>query len=96
MTAHVGESGRPCEWNPDENRAAVTGDKCHGDAELSVGADGKWHLCRSCAALPRFKKFRRRVPLRAASVTPHDPDMSEVTEPMDDWKAFLAKEAESE
>ena len=55
-----------CEWNPERNEPAqeyrrVDGSilhlGCNNEAELSVGANGQWHLCRSCAALPRFKRF---------------------------------------
>lgn len=52
----------PCEWNPDRNKPLYW-DKhrqSHAEAEVVVGADGQWHLCASCAALPRFKRYRRR------------------------------------
>ena len=59
-----------CEWNPTEKRAAFNDDPAHGEAVWSVGVDGKWHLCESCAALPEFARYRnrqrlnRRVPAR--------------------------------
>ena len=55
-----------CEWNPSENRAAYDIDDhyLNTPARVIVGADGQWRLCESCAALPRFKRFRKRVPIR--------------------------------
>lgn len=53
----------PCEWHPSENRPAQTGDASHADATVSVGSDGEFHLCASCAALPRFARFKVRRPL---------------------------------
>lgn len=53
----------PCEWNPSEGRAAYD-DETHANADLVVGANGQWRLCRACAALPRFARFRRRVPVK--------------------------------
>lgn len=55
-----------CEWNPIFHTPAAddTADSnCPNYATLSVGASGQWHLCDSCAALPAFKRFRRRVRL---------------------------------
>lgn len=77
-----------CEWNPAENRAAFNDDPPHGEATLSVGVDGKWHLCASCAALPAFARYRnrreltRRLPARtvrrahreAAHTSPQEPN----------------------
>lgn len=56
-----------CEWNPRLDAPALETDHHHGSrrAELVVGADGRWHLCRECAALPAFKRLRVRRPLRA-------------------------------
>ena len=51
-----------CEWNPRADLPAAAGDEPHADATVSLG-DGDWHLCASCAALPRFKHFRVRRPL---------------------------------
>lgn len=58
----------PCEYNPDEARAAY-GCEVHAAAELIVGANGKWRLCAACAALPAFKRFRRRIPIRKKAAT---------------------------
>lgn len=55
-----------CEWYPDEGRAATSHDPVHGKAEVVVGARGQWHLCRSCAALPEFRRFRVRKPVHKA------------------------------
>lgn len=56
-----------CEWNPILHAPAQIprqkGD-CSQDAALSVGSNGRWHLCESCAALPEFKQLRVRVPLK--------------------------------
>lgn len=52
----------PCEWNPDEKRAAYS-NECHAAAEFIVGANGKWRLCATCAALPEFKVLRKRKPI---------------------------------
>jgi hypothetical protein len=52
-----------CEWDPDRDSAAEESDGCRNEATLSVGADGNWHLCESCAALPAFDRYRKRVPL---------------------------------
>ncbi len=49
----------PCEWNPDKQLSAF-GDEVHASAELIVGADGQWRLCKACAALPFFNRFRSR------------------------------------
>lgn len=53
-----------CEWDPARDQPADADHGCPRDAELSVGVDGKWHLCKSCASLPRFNRFRKRIPLR--------------------------------
>lgn len=29
-----------------------------------LGAQGQWHLCERCAALPEFDRYRTRKPLR--------------------------------
>lgn len=48
-----------CEWNPTLNAAASSDDAPHGDAVWCVGAQGQWHLCDSCAQLPRFARFKK-------------------------------------
>lgn len=60
-----------CEYNPRLKVASyggqVAGD-CPNEAVICVGKNPSWHLCESCAALPRFKRFRRnRTSLRPAS-----------------------------
>jgi hypothetical protein len=59
-----------CEWDPEENQPAryipdtEQSWGCPNDAALIVGANGQWRLCESCAALPKFNRFRRRKPIR--------------------------------
>ena len=53
-----------CEWDPANNRPAGGDDQCPNTATLGVGTGrNNWHLCESCAVLPRFKRLRRRDPL---------------------------------
>jgi hypothetical protein len=49
----------PCEWNPVEGQPAYD-NEVHARAAVIVGANGKWRLCESCAALPEFAKYRKR------------------------------------
>src|SRR5690606_7511979 len=58
--------GPACEWNPEKNVPAMIDDEFHAVAELSLGSNGQWHVCRHCAQLPRFKRFRRRIWLARA------------------------------
>ncbi len=53
-----------CEWDPETNGPSKITVPSHAAAELIVGAKGEWRLCRSCAALPQFGKFRKRVEVR--------------------------------
>jgi hypothetical protein len=53
----------PCEYNPDERRAAYE-HEVHARADVIVGAKGKWRLCRLCAALPEFRRLRKRRPIK--------------------------------
>ena len=53
----------PCEWNPETNSLATDADEPHGYAEFVVGAKGQFRLCAKCAALARFKKYRKRSPV---------------------------------
>lgn len=41
---------------------------CQREATLSVGANGEWHLCEKCAALPAFKRYRNRAPVSRLSL----------------------------
>ena len=53
-----------CEWDPErEQPATVGGNGCMAEATVSVGKLENWHLCASCAALPRFKRMTHRSPL---------------------------------
>lgn len=61
---------RRCEWDPTRNEPArvrgwKAGDRegCPNEATVSVGRDGMWRLCESCAALPAFDRFTSRRPL---------------------------------
>jgi hypothetical protein len=51
-----------CEWWPASNEPAtgLAGEGCGGPAELSVGVAKNWHLCGSCAGLPRFRRMARQ------------------------------------
>jgi hypothetical protein len=68
-----------CEWDPEESQPAryIPGTDqhwgCPNDAEIIVGAKGQWRLCESCAALPEFKRFRKRKQIRQR-VTNEDHD----------------------
>lgn len=51
----------PCDWDPDRQGPARANTPHHGWAVWGVGMKGGWHLCESCAALPTFKRLRKRV-----------------------------------
>lgn len=57
-----------CEWSPERGGPAYTTDEHHWTtpATMIVGANGKWRLCSSCAALPAFKRHRKRKPISDA------------------------------
>lgn len=48
-----------CEYDPEAGHPAEIGHGCRNEATVSLGR-GKWHLCEPCAALPAFKRFRKR------------------------------------
>ena len=58
-----------CEWNPERDEPATEVKSTHQrwgcirPAIWAVGSANKWHLCDYCAALPRFKRLRKRIPL---------------------------------
>lgn len=54
-----------CEWNPAKDLPAQDGDEMHAPAELILG-NGDWRLCRDCASLPRFRRYRRRKEIAVA------------------------------
>jgi hypothetical protein len=66
-------SAELCEWNPGAGVPATIYPKfgggpdirlgCPNETQVSLG-DGAWHLCRACAELPRFRRYRKRRPLR--------------------------------
>jgi hypothetical protein len=78
----------PCEWNPKRNAAANAGDPdaCPNEVEWSVGSNGEWHLCASCAALPRFKRYKTRKRIGATKPKPERVRIVRVTESdSEDW-----------
>lgn len=53
-----------CWWDPEHNQGAEPlGSGCQNEATVELGSRGEWSLCETCAALPRFKRFRTRYPL---------------------------------
>jgi len=65
-----------CEWNPEHGVAAterrfdngtVERAGCSNPAQLIVGAKGKWRLCRRCASLPYFRRYRVRIAIGATA-----------------------------
>lgn len=58
-----------CEWNPDENRLAIVGD-AHNTPVAWHLTKGKENiqLCAACASLPKFAKFKKRVPLSSKGI----------------------------
>lgn len=63
----VGDVRDPCFWHPAEERPCTNADPWHADADLIVGANGHWRLCRTCAALHRFNRYRVRRAVRCQS-----------------------------
>lgn len=59
-----------CEWNPARNAPSTDppseGD-CPNEATVSVGRADTYHLCESCAALPRFARRKVRQALKRTS-----------------------------
>ena len=65
MIYHVGEQ---CDWNPYKNRVALSSDlhDCMNETWWSIGkGKNNIHVCNRCAHLPRFNRFRKRVPINA-------------------------------
>jgi len=58
-----------CEWWPERDAPAtsVSGEGCANPATVSVGTRESWHLCGACAALPRFRRMKRRPLNREAT-----------------------------
>jgi hypothetical protein len=52
-----------CEWDPEAGQGRYEGEGCPNPATVAVRHQGIWRLCDSCAALPRFKRYKvlRRV-----------------------------------
>jgi hypothetical protein len=55
-----------CEWNPERDGLAFVGDRHtrENPATVLVGGRENYRLCDGCAALPRFKRLRKRRPIR--------------------------------
>lgn len=49
-----------CEWNPKTNSSTLKSEDSHAPADWLLGKDGDWRLCESCAALPEFKRLKKR------------------------------------
>ena len=62
----------PCDWNPEKIEAICSADESHARAELIVGADGQWRLCRACAGLPKFKRFTTRTEVSSWGPQEHE------------------------
>lgn len=58
-----------CEYNPDAKRAAYEHEQGHGEATVCVGRNGRWHLCAECAALPEFKRLKKKPLVRVEAST---------------------------
>lgn len=59
----MGEWTEQCEYDPVRHAARYDGQGCTNISSVCLGANGKWHLCASCAALPEFNRYRSRHPL---------------------------------
>lgn len=55
----------PCDWHPDTGSRALSGDPPHADAELILGPDRLWRLCRACAELPFFDRITTREEIKS-------------------------------
>jgi len=54
-----GSVGEQCEYNPIHKRAKYCGEPCFNQIEFTVGANGRWLMCASCASLPEFKRLKK-------------------------------------
>lgn len=52
----------PCEYNPKEKRAAYE-NEVHAEAEIILGWNGDWRLCKECASLKKFNHYTTRKPI---------------------------------
>lgn len=64
-----------CEWNPVYGEPAwgspfPNAGECPNEATVVLGAEVAWHLCASCAKLPRFRRFAVRRELERKGVKP--------------------------
>ena len=56
------EPSDPCEWDPEHDHPAFAHEHAHASAVFVLGR-GAWRLCASCAALPRFLRYKLRRPI---------------------------------
>ncbi len=63
-----------CEWNPKTNGPAFTHTDWHADAEVIVGSNGQWRLCRTCSELAEFNRYRIRKTIIRPSRAPTSAD----------------------
>lgn len=63
MPLNLASAWDGCEWNPSRDGEAWEGDAHFwaNRATVLVGANGNYRLCASCAALPRFQRFKHRA-----------------------------------
>jgi len=55
-----------CEWSPLENAPASIDSGCINQATVSVGRGrNNFHVCASCAVLPRFNRYKYRKEIGA-------------------------------
>ena len=62
-----------CEWNPtlqEPSQKPRRATDCRNDAEVVLGTKGQWHLCRPCAALSKFKRYKVRQNLPTKPIDP--------------------------
>ena len=67
-----------CDWNPAKDCPAAEWTRngkqirvgCASPATVIVDCPGEWHLCESCAALPRFERFGVRRPDPSSAAKP--------------------------
>jgi hypothetical protein len=62
-----------CEFDPVSRAAKYEGEGCPNEAVISLGHNGEWHLCASCAAMPEFHRYRVRTPIGSAAKTEASP-----------------------
>jgi hypothetical protein len=48
-----------CEWNPATNGPANLRETGNCTNQATVSVSSNFHLCERCAALPKFKRFKK-------------------------------------